>query len=60
MKTEVIRHIFEGGKLNFDGSDSAHANVVAEGASCQAFRMLLGQEESPVAIGEIIFTMFVL
>ena len=51
MKTEVTRHIFDGGKLNFDGTEEAHENVVAEGRSCQSFRMLLGQEESSVAIG---------
>ena len=51
MKTEVIRHIFDGGKLNFDGSEAASANVVKEGSSCQAFRQLLGKEETTVATG---------
>ena len=52
MKTEVIRHIFDGGKLNMDGSEAANANVVHEGSSCQAFRQLLGKDESAVAVGK--------
>jgi hypothetical protein len=51
MKTEVTHHIFDGGKLNRDGTEEAHRNVVEEGRSCQSFRMLLGQKETPVAIG---------
>ena len=51
MKTEVVRHIFDGGKLNSTGTEEPHRNVVEEGRSCQSFQNLLGQKEVPTAIG---------
>ena len=47
----MVRHIFDEGKLDCTGTDTAHENVVREGASCQSFRILLGQEEPSVATG---------
>ena len=52
LKTEVTRHVFDGGKLNFEGTEVASPKVLAEGKSCQSFRKLLGQEETyPPVIG---------
>ena len=51
MRTELTRHIFDGGKLNATGTESATDNVLREGDSCKSFRALLGKEESEVAAG---------
>lgn len=51
MKTEVVRHIFDGGKLNRTGTEEPHRNVVQEGRSCPSFRSLLGQDEVQTEIG---------
>ena len=51
MRTELTRHIFDGGKLDDAGTDSAAPNVITEGESCKAFRTLLGKEVEPVPTG---------
>ena len=51
MKTEVTRHIFDGGKLNLSGTLTASQNVLSERGSSQSFRMLLGLEEPTVSTG---------
>ena len=51
MRTEVTRHIFDGGKLNIDGSEAPHDNVLTEGRSCKSFRLLLGIEDSTPVSG---------
>ena len=51
MKTEVVRHIFDGGILNMDGTETATEKVIEVGSSCQSFRVLLGQEEIENAAG---------
>ena len=51
MRTEIVRHIFTGGKLNQAGTECAAANVLQEAVSCQPFRMLLGIPEAKVETG---------
>lgn len=46
-----MRHVFTGGKLNENGSESATDNVLLLGASCQSFRKLLGIQEPEVPLG---------
>ena len=46
MKTEIVRHIFDGGVLNASGTEVPSQNVLQEGNLCQAFQTLLGKEES--------------
>ena len=46
MKTEIVRHIFDGGVLNASGTEVPSQNVLQEGTLCQAFQTLLGKEES--------------
>ena len=53
MRTELTRHIFDGGKLNAAGTECATENVLREGDSCKPFRTLLGKEESVVAAGTV-------
>jgi len=53
MRTELTRHIFDGGKLDDAGTDSAAPNVITEGESCKAFRTLLGKEVEPVPTGTV-------
>ena len=56
IKTEVVRHIFTGGKLNIDGSESPGIAVLEEARSCQSFRKLLGIEEDVVSTGLFTFS----
>ena len=51
MRTEIVRHIFTGGKLNQEGTECAAANVLQLAVSCQPFRMLLGIPEAKVETG---------
>ena len=51
MRTEIVRHIFTGGKLNQEGTECAAANVLEEAVSCQPFRMLLGIQDPKVETG---------
>ena len=51
MKTELVRHIFDGGILNMDGTETATESVLEVGSSCQSFRVLLGQIETENAAG---------
>ena len=44
MKTEIVRHIFDGGVLDAAGSTFAHPNVLAESRRTKAFREILGME----------------
>ena len=44
MKTEIVRHIFDGGVLDAAGSSVAHPNVLAESRRTKAFREILGLE----------------
>ena len=53
LKTELVRHIFDAGKLNDLGTEEAARNVVEEGSSCQSFRLLLGQEEERLGVGSV-------
>ena len=59
MKTEVVRHIFDGGKLNRTGTEEPHRNVVQEGRSCPSFRSLLGQDEVQTEIGSQILHLYI-
>ena len=51
MRTELTRHIFDGGVLNDDGSDIPSRCVLREGESCKSFQVLLGKEDTSVFIG---------
>ena len=51
IKTEIVRHLFTGGKLNAEGTESASMSVVQEASSCQSYRKLLGIEEPAVPRG---------
>ena len=51
MKTEIVRHVFTGGKLNVDGTEAASEKVLQEASSCQSYRKLLGIEEPEVPTG---------
>ena len=53
LKTELVRHIFDAGKLNDLGTEEAARNVVEEGSSCQSVRLLLGKEEERVGVGSV-------
>ena len=53
MKTEVIRHIFDGGALNGDGSVFANQNVLEEAKRTRAFRSLLGTETKLINNGRV-------
>ena len=52
IKTEVVRHLFTGGKLNADGTVCASEKVLQEASSCQSYRRLLGIEEPVVPTGQ--------
>ena len=53
MKTELTRHIFDGGVLNADGSELPSRNVVTEGKLCKDIRVLLGKEEDVKEFGSV-------
>jgi hypothetical protein len=52
LKTELARHVFEGGSLNLVGTDFASELVLEEAASCEPFRSLLGRTPTKPAAGE--------
>ena len=53
MKTEIVRHILEGGVLNEEGTLFAHPNVLAEAKRTRAFRTILGTEEKHAVTGAV-------
>lgn len=53
MKTEIIRHIMEGGVLNADGTLCAHPNVLTEARRFRSFRIILGTEDSSITPGTV-------
>ena len=55
MKTEILRHIFDGGVLDATGAKYAHPNVLTEATRTKAFREILGSEEKPSKIGNALF-----
>ena len=46
MRTEVVKHILDGGVLNADGTLYAHQNVLQEANRTRSFRIILGTEAS--------------
>ena len=52
MRTEIVRHILDGGVLNEDGTCFAHPNVLAEATRTRSFRAILGIEEETSSIGK--------
>lgn len=52
MKTEIVRHIFDGGVLNEDGTNFAHPNVLVEAMRTRSFRIILGVEKETVSLGK--------
>ena len=53
MKTEIMRHILEGGVLNATGTLFAHENVLQEAKRTRSFRTILGTEEAVINIGDV-------
>ena len=53
MRTEIVRHILDGGVLNEDGTCFAHPNVLAEASRTRSFRAILGIEEETKSMGKI-------
>ena len=53
MKTEIVRHVFDGGVLDAAGSKFAHPNVLAEAKRTKAFREILGLEKNTDSYGNI-------
>ena len=51
LRTEIARHVFEGGALNVEGTDTPSGLVREEGQSCEAFRVLLGNKPAGPALG---------
>ena len=53
MRTEIVKHILDGGVLDAEGTLFAHENVLAEARRTRAFRSLLGLEVKIVNYGAV-------
>ena len=57
MKTEIVRHILDGGVLDAAGSTFAHPDVLAEARRTKAFREILGLEEKTSHYGKFLMVL---
>ena len=54
LKTEITRHIFDGGHLDLHGQEIASSLVTAEASSCSSFKELLGTKKEVTRAGRYV------